>query len=171
MTAPQPGTPVILGRVGAPHGIRGWVRVQSFAEPPEGLFERGVWRLRFPDGRVENFRVVEASGGGTAWRVALEGVADRTAAERLKGCLIEVDRAELAALAAREHYREDLIGYAVVNREGVRLGTVRGFVDAPANPVMVVAGERERWLPAAPPHLVRVRTAEREIDVDWPAEL
>jgi len=171
MAVPQPSPPVVLGRIGAPHGIRGRVRVQSFAEPPEGLFERDVWRLRFPDGGRQSFRVVEASGGGTAWRVALEGVGDRTAAGRLNGCLVEVDRAELPALAAREHYREDLVGYVVVNREGVRLGTVRGFVDTPANPVMVVAGERERWLPAAPPHLLRVRHAQRAIDVDWPAEL
>jgi 16S rRNA processing protein RimM len=171
MAAPQASPPVILGRIGAPHGIRGWVRVQSFAEPPEGLFEHQPWRLKFADGRVESFEVVDASGAGDAWRVALAGIEDRTAAERLTGCLIEVARTELPALAAREHYRDDLIGFGVVNREGVRLGTVRSFVDAPANPVMVVAGEREHWVPALPPYLVRVRTAEREIDVDWPAEL
>jgi 16S rRNA processing protein RimM len=171
MAAPQASPSVILGRIGAPHGLRGWVRVQSFAEPPEGLFERQPWRLKFADGRVESFQVVDASGGGNAWRVALEGVADRTAAERLTGCLIEVDRGELPALAAREHYRDDLLGFEVVNREGVRLGQVRSFVDAPANPVMVVVGEREHWLPALPPYLVRVRAAERAIDVDWPAEL
>jgi 16S rRNA processing protein RimM len=171
MAAPQVSSPVILGRIGAPHGIRGWVRVQSFAEPPEGLFEHQPWRLKFADGRVERFQVVDASGAGTAWRVALEGITDRTAAERLTGCLIEVDRGELPALGVREHYCDDLVGFEVVNREGVRLGRVKNFVDAPANPVMVVVGERERWLPALPPYLVRVRMAEREIDVDWPAEL
>jgi 16S rRNA processing protein RimM len=168
MAVPDASGAVVLGRVGAPHGVRGWMRVQSFAE---GLFEHQPWRLRFADGHVERFRVVDGSGTGSAWRVALEGVADRTQAGRLTGCLIEVERAELPPLGAREHYREDLIGFAVVNRDGVRLGSVRGFVDAPANPLMVVVGERERWLPAAPPHLLRVRVADREIDVDWPAEL
>jgi 16S rRNA processing protein RimM len=171
MAVSESGAAVVLGRIGAPHGVRGWLRVQSFAEPPEGLFEHQPWRLKFADGHVERFRVVDGSGAGSAWRVALEGIADRTAAERLTGCLIEVERGDLPAPGAREHYREDLIGFAVVNREGVRLGTLSAFVDAPAGPLMVVVGEGERWLPAQPPHLLRVRTAEREIDVDWPAEL
>ena len=171
MAAPDASGPVVLGRIGAPHGVRGWLRVQSFADPPEGLFERQPWRLRFADGHRECFQVVDGSGAGTSWRVALEGIEDRTAAGRLTGCLVEVERAELPALGEREHYRDDLIGFEVVNRDGVRLGSVRGFVDAPANPVMVVAGERERWLPAMPPWLVRVRAADRQIDVDWPAEL
>jgi 16S rRNA processing protein RimM len=171
MAAPEARPPLILGRVGAPHGVRGWVRVQSFAEPPEGLFEHQPWRLRFADGGEQRFRVVDAAGSGTRWRVALAGIQDRRAAERLNGCLIEVDRSELPAPRAREHYRDDLIGFEVVNREGVRLGRVQGFVDAPASPVMVVVGAREHWVPALPPWLVRVRAAERAIDVDWPAEL
>ena len=171
MAAPKAREPVVMGRVGAPHGVRGWIRVQSFADPPEGLFEHQPWRLKFADGHVECFRVVDGNGGGSSWRVALEGIGDRTAAGRLTGCLIEVERAELPQPGEREHFREDLIGFEVVNREGVRLGSVRGFVDAPAGTVMVVAGERERWLPAMPPHLVRVRRADREVDVDWPAEL
>ncbi|MFO0846813.1 MAG: ribosome maturation factor RimM [Steroidobacteraceae bacterium] len=171
MAAPDVAGTRVLGRVGAPHGVRGWLRVQSFADPPEGLFEHQPWRLKFADGHEECFRVVDGNGAGSSWRVALEGIADRTAAARLTGCLIEVARAELPAPGEREYYRDDLIGFEVVNREGVRFGSVRGFVDAPANPVMVVVGERERWLPAAPPHLVRVRMADREIEVDWPAEL
>ena len=171
MAAPEPHGTMVLGRVGAPHGIRGWLRVQSFADPPEGLFEHQPWRLKFADGHVERFQVVDGNGEGTSWRVALEGIADRTAAERLTGCLIEVERDELPEPGEREYYRDDLLGFEVVNREGVRLGSVRGFVDAPAGTVMVVVGEREHWLPAGPPHLVRVRLAERGIDVDWPAEL
>ena len=170
MAAPGARPAVILGRIGAPHGIRGWVRVQSFAEPPAGLFEHQPWRLRFADGREERLRVIDASGHGSAWRVALEGVADRAAAQRLTGCLIEVSREELPALQAREHYRDDLLGFEVVNRDGRRLGRVQGFIDAPASPVMVVVGARELWLPALPPCLVRVRAEAREIDVDWPAE-
>jgi len=168
---PQAKPTLVLGRLGAPHGVRGWIRVTSYTEPPEGLLDYQPWRLRFADGRTMEARVREAEGSGTRWRVALEGVGDRSAAERLTGCLIEAERTALKELPAREYYRDELIGFAVVNRDGVRLGTVQGFLDAPANPVMVVGGERERWLPAMPPCLVRVRRADREIDVDWPAEL
>lgn len=161
----------MLGRIGAPHGVRGWVRVQSFAEPAENLFEHESWQLRFADGRIEPRRVVDASGSARGWQVALEGVADRDAAARLAGCLIEIRREALAPLGEHEYYREDLLGFQVVNREGECLGRVSGFIDTAANPVMIVAGEREHWLPAQPPHLLKVRMAEREIDVDWPSEL
>ena len=75
-------------------------------------------------------------------------------------------------LAAREYYREDLLGFEVREPRGraARPGAA-SFVEAPANPVMVVLGEREHWVPALPPHLVRVELARREIEVDWPAEL
>ncbi|MCC7462281.1 MAG: 16S rRNA processing protein RimM [Gammaproteobacteria bacterium] len=171
MSAPDTPGSVVLGRIGAPHGVRGWLRVQSYADRPEGLFGHQPWRLKFADGHLECFRVLDGEGSGSSWRVALEGVGDRDAAGRLTGCLIEVARSALPVPGVREHYRDDLVGYEVITRDGVRLGSVRGFVDAPANPVMVVMGDRERWLPAMPPHLVRVRAADREIDVDWPAEL
>jgi 16S rRNA processing protein RimM len=81
-----------------------------------------------------------------------------------------VERAELPSLAAGEFYREDLLGFEVVNLEGHSLGRLDGFVDLPANAVMVVAGDRERWLPVGPGHLLRVDTGRRRVTVDWDPE-
>ena len=76
----------------------------------------------------------------------LEGIDDRTAAVALGRPELWVERAELPALSPGEHYRADLVGFEVVNLQGVRLGRVEGFLDLPANPVMIVAGDRERWM-------------------------
>jgi 16S rRNA processing protein RimM len=70
-----------------------------------------------------------------------------------------------------EHYRDDLVGFEVVNTDGVVLGRVGYFADLPAGTVMVVKGEREHLVPAASPHLVRIDADARRIEVDWPAVL
>jgi 16S rRNA processing protein RimM len=103
-------------------------------------------------------------------RVALEGLEDRDAAEALRDFEIVIERAALPAAAEREYYRDDLLGFAVHNTEGVVLGTLQHFLAAPSVAVMVVRGEREYTVPAGPPHLKRVDLERREIEVDWPAD-
>ena len=88
-----------------------------------------------------------------------------------------------AATGDREYYRADLIGLEVANLEGIALGRVAYFIDAPAGAVMVVedrtgtdagtgeASRREHWVLADPMHLRRVDLAAGRILVDWPAEL
>ena len=103
----------------------------------------------------------------------LEGVVARNGAEALRGWQVQVARAAMPALAAGEHYRDDLLGFEVMNLEGQRLGEVAYFVDLPAGAVMVVRGDgaREHWVPAAPKHEMNIDVATRHIRVDWPAEL
>jgi 16S rRNA processing protein RimM len=100
----------------------------------------------------------------------LEGVTTREAAEQHVGLKIEVPRAALPPAAEGEHYRVDLIGCTVRNLEGVELGVLERFEDFPANPVMVVRGDRERWLPVTPQHLRQIDAAARCVTVDWPAD-
>jgi len=103
-------------------------------------------------------------------RVRLEGVNDRDAAERLKGRDILVEREQLPATGPREYYREDIEGFTVRNCEGVVLGVLQHFLEAPAGALMVVSGDKERWLPASAPFLKRVDLERREIEIDWPAD-
>ena len=160
-----------LGRVIGAHGVRGWLKIQSHTEPPENLLRHRVWTLRDAAGASATFEVADAEFDGRWLRARLQGVEDRDAAELLRGRDIEVPRAALPPTAAREYYRDDLLGFKVRNRAGAELGELSHYVDAPAAPVMVVRGAREHWVPAAPPHLVRVDLEGREIEVDWPEEL
>jgi 16S rRNA processing protein RimM len=162
---------VVLGRVLGAHGVRGWLKIQSYTEPTEGILQYRHWQLGGQGQASRAVQVADAEFDGRWLRVRLEGIADRDAAELLRGAAIEVERAELPPPGEREHYRDDLVGFAVRNLEGVALGAVSHFVDAPAGAVMVVKGEREHWVLATPTHLKKVRLPEREIDVDWPADL
>jgi 16S rRNA processing protein RimM len=164
----------VLGHVVAPFGVRGWVRVQSHTEPPDSLLQYREWRMR-PPGGVEDVpttgrRVLQAQWDGNALRAALEGVADRDAAESLRGWEILIEREALPEAAPGEYYREDLLGFTVRNLQGEVLGSLEYFMDTPATPVMIIRGQRDYTVPAVPPHLRRVDLERRQIEVDWPAD-
>ena len=162
-----------LGRIGAPYGIRGWVHVDSFTDPPEGLLKYPEWGLKLASGEREMRRVAEGRVHGRGLVARVEGVESRTGAAALTGAMIEMERAALPPARESEYYRADLVGCAVRNLEGASLGTVSHFVDMPAGAVMVARepGGREHWVLAQPKHLRSVDLGARVIVVDWPAEL
>lgn len=162
-----------LGRVGAPFGVKGWVHIDSHTDPPEGLLNYSGWVLRLASGERLVRPLAEAKLQQGKLIARFDKVADRDAAAALRGATIEIERAQLPPPREREYYRADLIGLRVRNAEGLELGQVRHFVDAPAGPLMVVraADGRERWLPAVPEHLRKVDLVAGWIDVSWPAEL
>jgi 16S rRNA processing protein RimM len=162
-----------LGRIGAPFGVKGWTHVDSYTDPPDGLFDYPQWTLRLGSGERVVRRLAEGRPQGDRWVARLEGVEDRDVAATLTGAVIEVQRAELPALKKREYYRADLIGLAVQNLEGAQLGKIAQFVDAPTGAVMVVKnnGGREHWVLATPQYLRKVELDKGLILVDWPIEL
>ena len=154
--------------------MRGWLKVYSYTDPPAALLQHEQWQLRDPAAGAtdtpETRRVLQAQSEKQSLLVALEGIADRDAAQRLCGWEILVGRAALPAAGERQYFREDLVGCTVRNGEGAVLGTVQHFLEAPGGAVMIVRGVREYAVPALPPHLRRVDLVQREISVDWPAD-
>lgn len=159
--------------MGAPFGVKGWAHVHSYTDPPEGLLKYGQWALRLPSGERVTRRVAEGHPQGHRLVARLESVEDRDAAAALTGAAIEVRRTELPPPGKRQYYRADLMGLAVRNLEGVQLGSVVHFVEAPTAPVMVVKDDvgREHWVLATPRHLQMVDLGKGLILVDWPVEL
>jgi 16S rRNA processing protein RimM len=157
-----------IGVVGAPYGVRGWVKLRSFTEPPDRLLThrrlqlgvRGVWKA---------YRIESTGRSGGQLTAKFVGVNDRDEAGVLRGASIGVPREELPERAAKDFYRADLIGCTALNLEGIELGVVQHFVETPAQVLMVVRGLREYWVPAVPLHLKRVDLAARRVIVDWEA--
>jgi 16S rRNA processing protein RimM len=160
-----------LGRIRRPHGVKGWLHVESFTEPREALLNYRNWTLCRAGQRVPHVPL-EGRLNGQELLVRLEGVEDRRAAQGLVGMMIEVARSELPPAGEREYYRADLIGLAVSNREGAELGVLARFVESAAGTVMVIrdAADTELWVPASPEHLWSVDLAAGRIVVDWPLE-
>jgi 16S rRNA processing protein RimM len=164
---------VELGRIGAPYGIKGWVHVDSYTDPPAGLLHYPRWALRQGQGERRELILTTGRPHGDRLVAQLEGVQDRTAAAALTGAVIEVDRSALPPPKAREHYCTDLLGCEVTNLEGAALGTVSHFVTAVQGGLTMVVrepGGREHWVPAVPRHLSKVDLQARRILVDWPLE-
>lgn len=163
---------VEVGRLGAAHGVRGWLRVQSFTDPPQRLFEWRSWLVQ-PDGKpgaARGMKLQEARPQGNGWIAKLEGVDERDGAARLTGQMILVERELLPPAEGREHYRDDLVGFEVKNVEGVLLGAIDHYIDTPGNAVMVIKGEREYLVPVTAQHLRNVDKDARRVIVDWPED-
>ena len=157
-----------LGIVGAPFGVRGWIKLRSHTDPPERLLEHR--NLRIGQGSDwRNYRIEASGRSGGALTVKLAGVEDRDQAQALRGARVCVPRSELPPRDDKDFYRADLIGCEVVNLEGLGLGFVQHFIETPVQVLMVVRGAQEFWIPAVPQHVRRVDLQARRVIVDWNA--
>jgi 16S rRNA processing protein RimM len=164
------GKRVILGKVGAVHGVRGWVKLWSYTDPPANLLDYGEVELG-QGGHWAPARLAEARPHGNALVGRFAGVEDRDGAAALVGAELAVAREKLPQPGEGEYYWTDLVGLEVVNRDGVHLGRVREMMATGANDVMVVEGDRERLVPFLPGHWVdQVDLAGGRIVVDWDPE-
>ena len=165
---------IVLGRLGAAWGIKGWIKVESYTDPPEGLLDYPVWNVARSDGSWEQVRFLEGRvhGTGRTLVVALEGIANPEEARRFGTREVAMPRTALPRPGEGEYYWEDMLGCRAVTLEGVELGVLSHFLDFPANPVMVLRdGARERWVPLLPRHLKRVDLDARQVTVDWDPEI
>jgi len=131
---------LLMGRIGAAHGIKGEVRIQSFTQEPLALKDYGPFSTNRPGLVIE----IEAARATTNVLVArLRGVTDRTAAEKLNGVELYVDRDRLPPPDDEDDfYHSDLIGLAARLGDGSVLGTVTAIPNFGASDLIEVRDER-----------------------------
>ncbi len=162
---------ILLGRVHGAFGVRGELKLESFTEPANAILRYQPWILRDAQGR-------ERELAGARGRLTAKGivatfpeVADRDAAEALRGSEVWVARSALPPPQPGEYYWVDLEGLRVVNREGVEFGRVSHLFSTGANDVLVAEGERERMIPfLQPDYIVSIDFDEGVVTVDWDPE-
>jgi 16S rRNA processing protein RimM len=158
-----------MGRIGAPFGIKGWIKVQPYTETLASLFDYDLWQVAQSEG-WQDFAVEEAAVHGDSLIAKLVGIDNREQAFALRGREIAVNREELPQTLRVEYYWNDLIGLTVVNRQGVELGQVAGLMETGSHDVLVVKGERERLIPFADAYVTGVDLPGGRIGVDWEAD-
>ncbi|WP_026957669.1 MULTISPECIES: ribosome maturation factor RimM [Aliagarivorans] len=169
--------PVIVGRLGAVYGIKGWLKVNSFTQDAEALFDYQPWLV----GRSEKFTAVKVS----EWRrhnksyiVKLEGFDVREESQALTGMDIAVNADSLPELAEDEFYWRDLMGMKVVNLKGYDMGVVTDLMETGSNDVLVVKanlkdafGKKERLIPFVESQTIdNIDVETQVITVDWEAD-
>lgn len=155
-----------MGRITAPFGIKGWIKLQPLTAAPENLQAYSRWWIGSA-GQWQECRVEHAQVHGVSVVAKLAGCEDRDAAGRFRGCEVAVPREALPETAANEFYWSDLVGLKVVNAENDDLGTVSEVFATGANDVLVVQGDRERLIPFTEEVVKQVELAGGVIRVDW----
>jgi 16S rRNA processing protein RimM len=162
-----------MGRVLAPYGVKGWLKIRPFSEAVDGLLSHSRWLLsRSEDGPWREGRLLEGKAHGSVLVAHIEGVDDRTQAEALTGLHVAIPRGELPAAEVGEFYWADLVGLEVINEQGVALGTVIEVISTGAHAVLKVVqfgvrGDGERLIPFVDAYVKDVDLSARRIRADW----
>lgn len=169
--------PVILGTLGAVYGIKGWLKINSFTDQAEGIFEYQPWLIG-QEGNWQNVDVAQWRWHNKGLIAKFANIDDRDAAQQLVGRKIAVSAEQLPELPEDEFYWRDLVGLQVLNTENYHMGTVSQMLPTVSNDVLVVTansndafGKRERLIPfIQSQYVVAVNMEEQRITVDWPAD-
>lgn len=160
-----------MARIGAPFGIKGWVKVHTFTESPDSLDQYASWLVRDRQGwqalELEEF-AVHAKGVVAK----LKGIDDRNAAERWAKCDVGIPRADLVDDDEDDGVLWlDLIGSEVCNTQGKVFGTVETLMETGANDVLVVKGSGgETLIPYIDGVVVEFDRDAKRITVEWSGE-
>jgi 16S rRNA processing protein RimM len=177
---------VVMGRIVAPYGVFGWLKIVPDTEAFDGLFDYDTWWL----GKGDDWRemVVEtAKTHNDVLVVKLKGIDDRDAALACKGKQIAVPREQLPEAEENEYYWSDLIGLRVKNKQDVDFGLIVDVFETGANDVIAVRADavkqeasagrsvskekpQERLLPFIDAVVLEVDLAAKTMLVDWDAD-
>ncbi len=146
-------SPVILAAVAGAHGIKGEVRLKLFAQSADSLARHPQVEV---GGRMLTLKSVKPGGGGAVARFA--EIADRSAAEALRGQTLTVPRSALPPREAGEYYHADLLGLPCVGPEGEPLGTVAAVENFGAGDILEIE------TPAAKRHMVPFRPGIADLE-------
>jgi 16S rRNA processing protein RimM len=161
---PDPGF-VAVGRVLAPFGLKGELKVQSLTDNPKRFAPRAkLWLGQQP---VSVLRSRESQG---YVYLTLKGFPDRNGVERFHHAIVQVPESDLAPLPEGEYYRFQLVGLTVVDQSGVELGTVDEVLETGANDVYRVkmADAKEILLPALENVVISIDLEAKRMVVDPP---
>lgn len=128
---------VVMGRIVAPYGVLGWLKVIPDTESIDGLLDYPYWWVG-KDNQWAKYQLKQAKVHNDILLVKLDGIDDRDAAFARKGQLISVPREQLPEAGEDEFYWSDLIGLQVKNQNGIVFGDIVEVFETGANDVIVV---------------------------------
>ena len=154
-----------LGYISGCHGVRGWLKVFSYSDPVDNIFNYPKWLI--DDREVE---VIASKTNGRKLISKLESIDSIEQAQLLIGKKISL--AELPKLETNQYYWHQLIGLNVINHKQQFLGKVMSIFATGANDVLVVADQNQRHLIPYTfgIHILKVNLTAHQITVDWQSD-
>ena len=172
---------LVVGRITAVFGVRGWVKVHSYTQQLEAVFDYQPWWIDTPDGR-QQVLVDDWKRQSDGLVVHIKGVDDRDIARAWCQQDILVDKSLLPVLSNQEFYWHQLEGLAVTSffeGQEIRLGLVKSLLETGANDVLVIAPDREEGqngesslclIPFVDQYILEVDAEARTVTVAWDAD-
>jgi 16S rRNA processing protein RimM len=160
---------LVIGRIVAPHGVRGELRVELATENPDRF--AGLEAV-YVGPSHRRYAVTGARPHQGRVLLLLAGVADRNAAERLRGQIVQVPMEEALPLEEGAYYYHEVEGLRVVDERGQELGLLAQVLATGANDVYIVRGPRgELLLPAIRDVILSIEPAQGRVVVRIPLGL
>lgn len=158
---------VILGRLGRPQGLKGFIRVNSFTEPESNILDYLPWHIKKKEVwvpiQVDSYHIQNQT-----ILVKISGYVEREKVAELTNCNIGVLSEHLPSLPEGEFYWHELQNMMVLNKEGAILGQVVQIMPTGTHEVLVIEGEKRHLIPYVPDvYIEKVDPVQRQIIVDW----
>lgn len=167
----QASETMIIGTIGAPYGVKGWVKINSYTDEKAGIFGYAPWII----GTEQKYQVDQWRTHNKALVAKLTGIDSRDDAESIKNLDISIESSQLPELSEDEFYWRDLVGMQVVTDKGYSLGKIKEIFATGANDVMLIKantndafGQKERMLPILFDQVIKqIDKTSATITVDW----
>ena len=160
---------IYLGKITGAHGIKGWLKIQSFSSPPENILNYPQWIIN-NQGEEECYSVEQGRKQNNKIVVKLEKIDDRNTAESLINSKIQILRSDLPKLSNENYYWSDLVGLSVLNSEEKVIGRIESLIETKANDIMVInTSKDERVLVPFVMHEIikEVNLELNYVKIDW----
>lgn len=158
---------IIVGKLGKPFGIHGWLKLNSYTEPYDNLLVYRPWQICL-NGVWKTVEITQTKINGQQLLVKLAECDTPEQAKLYTNCEIAVWREQLATLPKDDYYWTDLEGLTVINKQGKILGKVNHLLATGANDVLVIKGTKEYLIPYLPELFIdKVDLINQQIIVDW----
>lgn len=160
----------VVGKIGAPFGVRGWLKLHSFTDPISNILDYKPWYIDIANNWSET-GVLAGRLHGKGLVVQLQGVTDRDKALEYRGLQIAIPSTVFPELDADEVYWSELMGMDVLNGQGVDIGRIEDVFETGANDVIVVRSPRQHepvLIPYVLDHyILSIDKVKRIVTVDW----
>lgn len=165
---------VVVGTLGAAYGTRGWLKVFSYTQEAENIFNYQPWFIK----KTDEWQWIELE----SWKrrhqkliIKVRNIENRDSATLLTNCEIVIDASQFSDLDSGQYYWKDLLGCQVVTVSGCKLGKVINLMETKSNDVLVVKtylknafGTREQLIPFLEGQVIKnVDLKTHIIEVNW----
>lgn len=163
---------VLVGTIGRPYGVKGWVKVSSYTEPASNILDYRPWYLEAPSKSPSHpIEIVDSRIHG---QQVLALIADCTTPESAglyTNYKIYVEREKFFPLAEGEYYWADLEGLKVYTCKNTYLGIISAIFATGANDVLVITDKKRHLVPFLLNQTIKsVDLENKTMIVDWDAE-